>query len=190
MFISPKVAYENGWITGLINPEKQIGSDGIDLTLKRVSRIDTGATSTITEDKKFTAHRPIVVMQPEVADGWDIVPDGMVGYVLPGGVYDIEFNEYVKLPQGVAARLMLRSSLVRAGHSMQSGLYDQGFENFAGAVLHVKGTELFIEQNVRTAQIVFIQSEGSGQLYAGGYNFKEGDATWQDAAERTGATVQ
>lgn len=184
MFISPQHAFEQGWITQLKDPKKQIGSDGIDLTLKRVSAIQH-SPSILTESKQFTIHRQLVDIEPETVDGWEIVPDGMVGYDLKGGAYDIEFNEFVKLPAGVAAILLLRSSFVRAGHQMFSGLYDQGFSNYAGAVLHIAGPT-FVEHNMRVAQIVFVTSQGSGQLYGGGYNFVEGDVNWQDAAKRAG----
>lgn len=186
MFISPLHAVEQGWITGLVNPDKQIGSDGIDLTIKRASAINLFSPSVLSEEKKFTIHRQIDDIEPETADGWGDVPDGMVGFVLTEGAYDIEFNEFVKIPEGVAAMLLLRSSFVRAGHRMFSGLYDQGFSNFAGSVLHIAG-EAFVEQHMRVAQIVFLPSQGSGKLYAGGYNFAAGDATWQDAAARAGS---
>lgn len=189
MFISPKEAVAQGWVTGLLNPDKQIGSDGIDLTIKRASAINIHSPSVLSEDKQFTVHRMIDDIEPETADGWGDVPDGMVGFVLTEGAYDIEFNEFVKIPKGVAAMLLLRSSFVRAGHHMFSGLYDQGFENYAGSVLHICG-EAFVEKNMRVAQIVFLPSEGSGKLYEGGYNFVAGDTNWQDAATRSGATHQ
>lgn len=183
MIYSPQYAVDQGWISGLLNPEKQISSDGIDLTLKRVSRVQLLDPSLLTESKQFTVHRQLVPVETQRVDGWEILPDGMIGYDLTAGVYDIEFNEFVRLPQGVAALLLLRSSFVRAGHQMFSGLYDQGFSNYAGAVLHVAGAT-FIEADMRVAQIIFMPSAGSGQMYAGGYNFVEGDATWQDAAAR------
>lgn len=188
MFISPQYAYDQGWITGLQDAEKQIGSDGIDLTLKMVSRIKTFGISVLTSSKSNTVHRALELIEPVTVDGWEIIPDGIVGYDLSAGVYDLEFNEFIKLPQGVAALLFLRSTFVRAGHRMFSGLYDQGFENYAGAVVHIEG-DTFVEQHMRTAQIVFIESAGSGQLYAGGYNYKEGDTNWQDAASRGGAQL-
>lgn len=190
MFISPKEAYENGWITNLIDPEKQIGSDGIDLTVKTINWVNTEEPSILTSNKIYTHHRSLEYIEPiSIGENGYGLPEDMVGFELVKGVYDIEFNEFIKLPQGVAALLLLRSTFVRAGHSMFSGLYDQGFENFAGAVVHVEGPT-FVERDMRTAQIVFIQSAGSGQLYAGGYNYKEGDANWQDAAQRQGSTVQ
>lgn len=188
MFISPQHAFDQGWITGLLDAEKQIGSDGIDLTLKMVSYIGVGSYSVLTSAKSNTIHRPLELIEPVTTDGWEVIPDGIVGYDLHPGVYDLEFNEFIRLPRGVSALLFLRSTFVRAGHRMFSGLYDQGFENYAGAVVHIEGNT-FVEANMRTAQIVFIESAGSGQLYAGGYNHKEGDANWQDAAARTGATV-
>lgn len=186
MFISPQYAFDQGWIRNIANPEVQIGSDGIDLTLKMVSNIQLGEYSVLTIAKSNTVHRSLELVEPVTTDGWEVIPDGIKGYDLRHGSYDVGFNEFVTLPQGVAALLLLRSSFSRAGHSMFSGLYDQGYEGYTGAVIHVEGPT-FIEDNMRVAQIVFIESAGSGQLYAGGYNHKEGDASWQDAAARTGA---
>lgn len=186
MYISPQVAFNEGWIRNIPNPEIQIGSDGIDLTLKNMSWINVGEFSILTTAKSNTVHRSLELVEPVTTDGWEIIPDGIQGYDLAPGSYDIGFNEFVTLPQGVAAVLLLRSSFSRAGHSMFSGLYDQGYEGYTGAVIHIEGPT-FIEANMRVAQIVFIESAGSGQLYAGGYNHKEGDASWQDAAARTGA---
>lgn len=187
MFISPQYAYDQGWIRNIPNPEVQIGSDGIDLTLKSLSSI-MGGLSVLTNAKANTIHRPLELVETVVTDGWEFIPDGIEGYDLRAGGYDIGFNEFVTLPQGVAAILLLRSSFSRAGHSMFSGLYDQGYEGYTGAVIHFD-CSTFVEANMRVAQIVFVESAGSGQLYAGGYNHKEGDASWQDAAARTGAST-
>lgn len=181
MIISPKHAFEQGWVTGLLDPDKQIGSDGIDLTIKRLSRVETSVPSILTESKQSTVHRPIVAVEPISIEDRQV-------FVVPEGVYDVEFNEFVTVPEGVAAFLLLRSSFVRAGHRMFSGLYDQGFRNFAGSVLHTAG-DSHIEVNMRLAQIIFVTSEGSGQLYAGGYNYKAGDANWQDAALRAQSNI-
>lgn len=192
MFISPRVAYEEGWITNLSNPDRQIGSDGIDLTISKVYQVSTSLRSVITECKSTTVHRDLTPVVPQpicettvsqyLINQLHLDPQ-LKMYFLTDGVYDVEFNEYVKLPQGVAAILCLRSTFVRAGHKMFSGLYDQGFENHAGAVFHCTGP-CSVEENARMAQIVFVRSEGSGELYAGGYNYKVGDKHWFDAALR------
>lgn len=192
MFISPRVAYNEGWISDLQDPDRQIGSDGIDLTISKIQRIVTTMTSVITECKSTTVHRDLIPVNPMsvynspisryLVDQLNLDPQTEM-YFLTQGAYDIEFNEFVKVPEGVAAILWLRSTFVRAGHSMFNGLYDQGFENYAGAVFHSNGPSS-IQAGARMAQIVFVRSEGSGQLYAGGYNFRAGDRHWTDAAAR------
>lgn len=192
MFISPRVAYENGWISNVLNPNQQIGSDGIDLTVSKVHQVATSLRSVITESKSTTVHRDLAPIQARpvcespvsqyLTEQLHIDPQ-LKMYFLSDGVYDIEFNEFIELPAGVAAILCLRSTFVRAGHKMFSGLYDQGFKNYAGAVFHCNGV-CSIEERVRMAQIVFIHSVGSGQMYAGGYNYQAGDNHWFDTLAR------
>ncbi len=163
MIISPKKAFDKQYVSNLVNPDKQIGSDGIDLTLKSIEKVDLTDTAVLSEDKTLNKHRarePVEIT----------FENGKAFYVLSEGVYDVSFNEHFNLPKKVAATIMLRSSLVRNGNIGAAGLYDSGFNAPGGMFVHVRGGgKIKLEQDVRIAQAVFHESN-THKLYNGQYN--------------------
>ena len=151
MIISPKRIVQEGIVTDIENPTEQIQQNGIDLTLRTLEIID---------------HHEIYLWK----DWWRKIqsrktyePDEDGKIFLLEGVYDITFNEYVKIPNGMCAQIVQRSTLNRTWNFITAGVYDAGFENRVGAILHVtRPIELQIW--ARLAQIVFFQAE-EGDLY-------------------------
>lgn len=91
------------------------------------------------------------------------------GWMLPVGVYDIVFKEGVKVDSTHCMKPLTRSSLVRCGARVDSGLYDAGFEtSHCGAMLYVH-TPILIEKGSRVAQIVCLESNEVTNLYDGQY---------------------
>ena len=90
-------------------------------------------------------------------------------YKLPVGMYSLTFHQGCKLPPNIKASIIHRSSILRCGGLITSGVYDPGFEvEEMGAIL-VVFQELTIEKNARVAQIVMEQCNGVAQedLYSG-----------------------
>ncbi len=173
MIISPLKAYKKGYITGLLNPDKQVGSDGVDVTIQHVAKVDLTDVAVVSEDKRLSKHRNREGVGLETIDGHQY-------YVLTEGVYDITFNESFNLPKNVSAIIMLRSTLVRNGCTGEAGLYDSGFNAVGGMFLHVKGGgRIRLQQNVRIAQAVFVDSN-THKLYDGQYN-KQSTGHWLDS---------
>ena len=52
MFINPKTAISEGWITGIVDPDKQIQPNAIDFTVDQVFSIATGNAFVISEAGK------------------------------------------------------------------------------------------------------------------------------------------
>ena len=73
------------------------------------------------------------------------------------------------MPTGYAGWLIARSTLNRNGIFITSGLYDSGFENFIGGVMHVRGGPARIEKGARIAQFIFVEAE-TVRLYDGEYS--------------------
>ena len=124
---------------------------GFDLTLKQVNKIGNKGISIpkigkVLKDKtELTNYTPHGLMSL----------DGVVGWLLYAGVYDITFNEGCKIPDNRVAFIKQRSSLYRNGAIINSPVFDPGFEtDFMGTLLYVHET-LFIEENARVAQIYF-----------------------------------
>lgn len=88
------------------------------------------------------------------------------GWAIPKGVYSVTFNEGGKIPVEHCGWFVPRSSIIRTGNDLRSGLYDAGFEaeNF-GAILIVN-QPVFIEINARIAQFL-VSTAVSSELYDG-----------------------
>lgn len=180
MIISPQHAHEAGIITNIANPAKQVGSDGIDLTLLAINRVisDAAYPAVLAEDKKKTMHRQHELLFPVNLSGMYGIESG---YILEPGVFDLVFNEGCLLPQGVAGILLLRSTLVRNGCIGQCGLFDSGFSTtHMGMMMHVKYRTV-IEHGMRMAQVVLHQSAATTQ-YNGTYQNQVGTDWKQTAA--------
>ena len=95
-----------------------------------------------------------------------IMLDGVEGWLLHEGVYDITFNEGCKIPDNRVAFIKQRSSLYRNGAIINSPVFDPGFETEnMGTLLYVFET-IFIEKDARVAQIYFHECNGA-ELYNG-----------------------
>ena len=92
--------------------------------------------------------------------------DGVNGWLLYEGVYDITFNEGCKIPDNHIALIKQRSSLYRNGAIINSPVFDPGFETeFMGTLMYVH-CPIFIEENARVAQIYFHECT-SAEMYNG-----------------------
>lgn len=184
MILSPKFIHEQQIVTNITNPDKQVGSDGIDLTLHSINRVDDDERqpAVLAEDKKKTMHRKHEKMFPVNLEGMYGIQRG---YILEPGIYDFTFNEGCDLKNGVAGLLMLRSTFVRNGNLGQCGLHDNGFKtDHLGMMVHVQ-RRLVLEHGMRVAQIVLWQSD-SAKEYDGTYQNQVG-TDWKATAAANAA---
>lgn len=160
MFINPQLAVTNGAITGLVDPAKQIQPNAIDFTLDKLFMLDQNVVTISEKEKAFRTSHPV-----ELEDG---------NWVLEGGrVYDGLSDVFVKVPKGAAAILFSRSTFVRNGVFIVSGLYDSGFEGHIGFTIYTLGGPVTIGKGTRIGQIALISADAAGS-YAGGYNHAQG----------------
>jgi len=142
---------------------------GYDVTLKAVQKIGNrigggaynlnngGKIGKVLKDKtELTTYTPI--------DSINL--DGVEGWLLYEGVYDITFNEGCNIPDNRVAFIKQRSSLYRNGAIINSPVFDPGFRtDNMGTLLYVS-EPLFIEINARVAQIYFHECV-STEMYNG-----------------------
>lgn len=169
MYIDPRTAIKEGWITGIVDEEKQVQPNAIDYTLDKAFEIIDYNPFYLSETRKvMKGSAPI---EPENISSGPVEQ----GWIIKGGdMLDGLSNMYVTLPEGVAAVLVPRSTLVRNGLFTQNGLYDSGFEGHIGTVIHNRSkSEAIIGQGTRIGQIIFVEAQTAG-LYAGGYNHDKG----------------
>jgi deoxycytidine triphosphate deaminase len=151
---------------------------GYDLSLKAVQRVGNslvnspynvskgGKIGKVLKDKtELTTYTPV--------DSINL--DGVQGWLLYEGVYDITFNEGCNIPDNRVAFIKQRSSLYRNGAIINSPVFDPGFktENM-GTLLYIYET-IFIEQDARVAQIYFHECDSADKY----------DGQWQNDKQRS-----
>jgi deoxycytidine triphosphate deaminase len=150
---------------------------GYDLSLKAVQRVGTSMSNSpynVSRDgrigKVLKDKTELTVYTPTET----INLDGVRGWLLYEGVYDITFNEGCNIPDNRVAFIKQRSSLYRNGAIINSPVFDPGFKTeFMGTLLYVHET-IFIEQDARVAQIYFHECV-SAEMY---------DGQWQNDKQR------
>jgi dUTP pyrophosphatase len=127
---------------------------GYDLTLKEVKTINGGS----------------VLCDKTIVDSYNEVPsyelEGKTRFTLEPGSYSLTFEQGVKLPSNKTAFIRHRSSILRCGAIITSGVYDPGFEvDEMGGVL-IATQPITIEKGARVAQIIIFDNFDA-ELYDG-----------------------
>jgi len=121
---------------------------GYDLTLKEIKQINGGmvlADKTVVED--YTTLMPIKSANDKII------------YKLEPGTYSLTFEQGCKLDTKHTAFIRHRSSILRCGGIITSGVYDPGFEvDEMGAVL-IATKPIIIEKGARVAQIIMLENQ-------------------------------
>lgn len=134
---------------------------GYDLSIKSLQKVDSSIKiGKVLKDKTELAEYIPVEMG---------MLDGVEGYFLYSGVYDITFHEGCQIPDNRTGFIKQRSSLYRNGVIINSPVFDPGFKtDNMGTFMYVFET-VFIEKDARVAQIYFheCKSVEKDQLYNG-----------------------
>lgn len=140
----------------LTESKGKVAQVGYDLTLKSVNKVGnrTGDTNVYTSGKigkvlkdktELTTYTPFNTVQLEGVEGWLLHP----------GTYDITFWEGCKIPDNRVAFIKQRSSLWRNGTLINSPVFDPGFETDNMGTIMLVNEVIFIEKDARVAQIYF-----------------------------------
>ena len=151
-----------GLTTNISNiPDENIQPNAVDLCIDRVWEIGDGEFYLGIENKQ---HR---------VGTKEIFPDSTGEWVLfADRKYQFDTCHFVKIPEGFAGWLIPRSTLNRNGISITSGLYDSGFKNYVGAVMHIGCGNARIQKGARVAHFVYCEAE-TANMYEGDYNAKD-----------------
>lgn len=135
---------------------KQIQPNAIDVRLDRVWMIN--GRFTLSEDEKLTAEDKQEYILSNSND-W---------FLLSRGVYEFQFKGIIKVQSGEVGWIIPRSTLVRNGVFMQSGLYDSGYHGSIGAGVFVGGSSFKVKRGTRIGQLLLATAEAIGE-YNGSY---------------------
>ena len=164
---------------GLLKLENAKGKPaqvGFDITLKAVNKVGSslvvGGTfnkeakigKVLKDRTELTTYIPIDTIQLDGIEGWLLYP----------GTYDVTFWEGCKIPNNRVAFIKQRSSLWRNGALINSPVFDPGFQtDNMGTIMLVTET-IFIEKDARVAQIYFHECDPA----------EEYNGQWQNDKQR------
>ncbi len=156
--ILPKQHIIDGKLFEDIKHESQFQPCGFDFTLKEIFvYTSAGVIDFDNSARKISTVEPIPFLNGEVR--------------LKQGAYKIVYGEYVKIPKDAAAFVYPRSSLLRCGATVESAVWDPGYEGRGEAMLVVHNSfGITLKQHAKVAQMVFVKlSEATNTLYSGQY---------------------
>ena len=147
-------------IERMIDANTQLQPNGVDLTVKTVEKIaGDGSIDFSNEDRKIST-----TVKQDFDDDW---------LFLAPGPYKIIFNEIVHLPKDIMAIGAPRTSLIRCGVTVETGIWDAGYEGRSESLLVVfNEAGVRIKKNARVLQLVFIRLSkkiAAGEAYGGIY---------------------
>lgn len=95
---------------------------GIDLTVCKITQMQQNAF--IGKDNKDNNIPDYIIINP----GKGIEKDKLIWRLSPG-VYSLTFEQSIKLDEKHSAFIIPRSTILRAGGDIKSGVFDPGFES-------------------------------------------------------------
>jgi len=131
----------------------QLQPCGVDLTIAKVFETEGIGSIDFDNSKRVLPDYKEVNMHE---DHWLLDP----------GLYNITINEYVRLPNNIAALVLPRSSLMVCGATISSALWDPGYEGRGVLELEVK-KKIRIYKDARIGQMIFFKLEKETEPYNG-----------------------
>jgi len=128
---------------------------GYDLTLKSVNKVNGGM---VMKDKTTVFDYDEVT--PFINDS------GRFLYQLEPGTYSLTFEQGCKLDDKHTAFIRHRSSVLRSGGIITSGVYDPGFEVDEMGGMLIANETIVLEKGARVAQIIMMENV-TAELYDG-----------------------
>lgn len=134
-----------GYVDGVIHEETQLADIGIDLTVDRITKpasptdLDFGGSEEKSGDLELVEPAK---RSPEDDYGW---------WNLEGGIYIIDFNEEVRVSEGLG--LVVPLDRMTSGGSFHPPVIFQGDLN-KNPVLHVSSSGLNIKENARISRLM------------------------------------
>ncbi|MBA7520228.1 dCTP deaminase, dUMP-forming [subsurface metagenome] len=145
-------------IEDYINLEEQVQPNGIDLTLREVSMLQSSGKIAAMDSQRL------------VSDVAPLVFDGLNFIDLMPGAYIITYNEIIHLPKNVMALATPRSSLLRCGVTINTAVWDAGYSGRSQSLMVVYNPQGFrLQRNARIVQLVFLQLTRETEGYRGAY---------------------
>jgi dUTP pyrophosphatase len=144
-------------ITNMVDQNVQVSPNGVELTLQKFYTFkEAGAIDFSNQERHIPNHEEVPLKRGR--------------YVLQPGTYLVTYNEIVRIPTNIIAIGRPRSSLLRSGVSIESAVWDAGYEGRSRGLLTVYNPNGFVvKPNARLLHLVFFQLMKETQPYEGVY---------------------
>jgi len=151
-------------VEDMIDPDTQIQVNGCELTVDRIFAFAGAGTNTGAGAIAFENSERVLSECTELAfddDGW---------IDLPAGSYKIVSREIVHIPKDAIAIARPRSSLLRCAVSVETAVWDAGYEGKSECLLIVFNEAGFrLKRGARVVQLLFMGLASETEGYAGVY---------------------
>ena len=145
-------------IEHFIDLELQLQPNGIDLTLREITILQTPGTITTENHQRILSG-----LTPLTFDGMNFIH-------LAPGIYLVTYNEIIHLTTGIMALAQPRSSLLRCGVTVHTAVWDSGYSGRSQSLLVVYNPQGFrVQRNARIIQLVFLKLTQNTESYNGSY---------------------
>ncbi|MDY6966153.1 MAG: deoxyuridine 5'-triphosphate nucleotidohydrolase [Halobacteriota archaeon] len=153
-----KIELKKGLVENLIDPDKQLQVNGIDLSVSQIEVFeDCGRIAFDNSERVISSSRRL-----------DFNDEGWIH--LPEGCYKVIFNEVVDIPRDMCAIGKPRSSLLRSGCTVASAVWDAGYKGRSESLLIVKNRYgIHLKRDACILQLVFLRTTPVGEGYDGVY---------------------
>lgn len=150
-----------------VDPDS-VQPNAVDLRVAKVYKFGSEERNrfSLTENLRVHADRWPVDKMP--LEGWGLPT---LGWYLKPGFYIIEMSNRIDVAPDEAGWVISRSSLVRNGIYLVSGLYDSGYSGSMTCGMHVTAVPFLLEDNARVGQYLSFKAESIKQ-YDGVYQEK------------------
>lgn len=153
MLLHPESQFTETKITEV--EDGDIQPNAVDIRLDEVERIESSDFILDEEDKTHRTTTPVST-------------DDNGFYVLEPGSYKVKMKNTISIGESEAGVVISRSTLVRNGVYLCSGLYDTGYKGSMIALLIVTSGNAIIKRGARIGQYLIMESESNG-TYQGSY---------------------
>jgi dUTP pyrophosphatase len=148
---------QNQLVSNLRDKEVQVSPNGVELTLQKIFTFNEAGVVDFSNAERYI---PKYVEQPLENDRYKLQP----------GTYLVTYNEIMHLPSNVVAIGRPRSSLLRSGVTVESAVWDAGYQGRSRGLLTVHNPHGFqVKPNARLLHLVFIQLLQQTEPYEGIY---------------------
>lgn len=153
-----KLIDEASLVSSFIDKDAQLQVNGFEMTARKIEAFDgPGRIGFDNADRMLPAYKEL----PWGEDGW---------LFLNKGSYKVTFNEIVSIPRDMCAIALPRSSLLRAGVSVHTAVWDAGYRGRSEAMLTVFNEQgFFIKKDARILQLLFMELPSVQKGYNGRY---------------------